>query len=129
MTSLVFVGFIYLIVYDLQSNISKKPYTFEVRDKYMSPEEHLAERVEVGEGEKSQELMIGFAVQDENGNYEPGFDPLNNDYFQLTSTYWDTERNFKEGKDFLYHRDGPELQLCGKDKEVGLLGVGVAYWR
>ena len=37
MTSILFMGFIYLIISDLYDNINKKPYTFEVRDKYMSP--------------------------------------------------------------------------------------------
>ena len=45
MTSIVFVGFIYLILSDLSDNINNKPYTFDVKDKYMSPEEHRAKRV------------------------------------------------------------------------------------
>ena len=49
MTALVFIGFIYLILYDLQDNINNKPYTFEVRDKYMSPEEHKATVVNLGD--------------------------------------------------------------------------------
>ena len=59
-TALVFTGFIYLIVYDLQENINNKPYTFEVRDKFMSPEEHKATVVNLGENKKSLEFMIGF---------------------------------------------------------------------
>ena len=39
MTAFVLVGFIGILVYDLTENIRNKPYTFEVRDKFMSPEE------------------------------------------------------------------------------------------
>ena len=39
MTAVVLVGFISVLVYDLTENIRNKPYTFEVRDKFMSPEE------------------------------------------------------------------------------------------
>ena len=49
MTAVVFVGFIYLLVYDVQENIRNKPYTFEVRDKYLSPKEHNAAVVNLGE--------------------------------------------------------------------------------
>ena len=42
MTAVVFIGFIYLVMSDLTENIRNKPYTFEVRDKFMSPEEHIA---------------------------------------------------------------------------------------
>ena len=38
MTVVVFVGFISLVMYDLTENINNKPYDFNVRDKYMSPE-------------------------------------------------------------------------------------------
>ena len=39
MTALVLVGFIGILVYDLTENIKNKPYTFEVKEKFMSPEE------------------------------------------------------------------------------------------
>ena len=40
MTSIVFAGFIFLIMSDLTDNINNKPYKFDIRDKFMSPEEH-----------------------------------------------------------------------------------------
>ena len=53
MTVIVFVGFISILMYDLTENIKNKPYTFTVRDKYMSPEVHQTARVDIGEKEKS----------------------------------------------------------------------------
>ena len=37
MTAFVLVGFIGILIYDLSENIRNKPYTFTVRDKFMSP--------------------------------------------------------------------------------------------
>ena len=49
MTTVVFVGFTFLLVYDLTYNISNKPYAFEVRDKFMAPEEFMATKVNLGD--------------------------------------------------------------------------------
>ena len=38
LTLFVFVGFVSILVYDLSVNIRDRPYTFEVRDKFLTPE-------------------------------------------------------------------------------------------
>ena len=48
LTAAVFMGFIYLILNDLADNINNKPYTFEVKDRYLSPEEHRNTVVNLG---------------------------------------------------------------------------------
>ena len=40
MTAFVLVGFLGILAYDLQYNVNNRPYTFNVRDKFLSPEEH-----------------------------------------------------------------------------------------
>ena len=50
-TTVVFVGFIYFILSDLSNNINNLPYTFEVKTKYLSPEEHRNTVVNFGENE------------------------------------------------------------------------------
>ena len=47
-TAIVFIGFTALVIQDLSYNLSNKPYTFEVRDKFMSSEEHMATEVNLG---------------------------------------------------------------------------------
>ena len=39
MTVSIFMGFGYLLINDIQYNINEKPFTFEVKDKFMSSEE------------------------------------------------------------------------------------------
>ena len=53
MTAVVLVGFIGILMYDLEENIRNKPYTFSVRDKFMSPEETRNAKVIIGKEEKS----------------------------------------------------------------------------
>ena len=48
MTAVVFVGFTALLVNDLSFNITNKPYSFDVRDKFMSPEEIIETDVDLG---------------------------------------------------------------------------------
>ena len=69
------------------------------------------------ESEKSQDLIVGIIAQFENGTYDPTFNPLDNDYIELVSVYWDTDKNVKEGRtgmDYHYLRNGPKLELCGR---------------
>ena len=73
--------------------------------------------------------MVGLIAYDEDGNYDPSFNPLDNDYFELVTTYWDTKKNIEEGLNFLTLSKGPKLELCGKDKELDMFGAGAAYWR
>jgi len=54
-------------VYDLSYNISNKPYTFEIRDRFMSPEEHMNTKLNLGDYERSMDLVIGFHATDDNG--------------------------------------------------------------
>ena len=49
LTAFVFAGFVSLLVYDLSVNISNKPYTFEVQDKFLTPEEKLAASLNLGD--------------------------------------------------------------------------------
>ena len=50
----------------------------------------------------------------EDGTYDPSFNLLDNDYFELVASYWDTDVNIKEVKNILHHVQGPKLKLCGK---------------
>ena len=122
MTAFVLVGFIGILMYDLQENIINKPYTFVVRDKFMAPEEIGAQSVMMGEGEKSVEMMVVFLALHENGTLDYSFNPLDNDYFDLITSYWDIEKNKEEDKSIYYLREGPKLTLCGKEKERQVLG-------
>ena len=128
-TAFVFVGFIYLIVYDLSENIRNKPYTFEVRDKFMSPEQQKAAVVNIGENKKSLEFMFGIHAVSENGSYNPSFNPLDNDYIEIFPMYWDTDKNIKEGLGYTQLSEGPKMKLCGKKREIELLGAGMASLR
>ena len=119
-----FVGFIYFILSDLSDNINNLPYTFEVKDKYLSPEEHANTVVNFGENEQSIELLFGFYAVSENGTHLPEFNPLDNDYIEVSAVYWDTGKNIDEGKPWLFTRDGPELELCSRDRLTRLLGQG-----
>ena len=92
-TTFVFVGFIFLLVYDLQENINNLPYTFEVRDKYMSPREHKARVVNLGDYQNSTDLVVGFVPFLENGSFDTQFNPLDNDYIEMFGAYWDSEKN------------------------------------
>ena len=65
-TAVVFIGFTYLLLSDLSYNISNKPYTFEVREKFMSPEEHMATEVNLGDYERSQEFAINVIAPRDN---------------------------------------------------------------
>ena len=108
-TMIVFVGFIYLILSDLSDNINNLPYTFEVRDKYLSPEEQRATAINLGQHKKSAGFFIGFIALDESGDYDPKFDLLDNDYIDVFTSYWDTAKNAEEGKIWTYLREGPKL--------------------
>ncbi len=48
MTAVVFIGFTALLVNDLSFNITNKPYSFEVRDKFMSQEEMIETNIDLG---------------------------------------------------------------------------------
>ena len=113
-TMMVFVGFIYLILNDLSNNINNLPYTFEVRDKYLSPKEQRERVVNLGEYDKSADFIIGFAVFDQNVEIDTTFDPLDNDYIEVLTSYWDTAKNLEEGKPWVYLREGPQLELCSE---------------
>ena len=122
LTAIVFVGFVYLIVYDLQYNINNKPYTFEVRDRFMSPEEQKATVINLGDNKKSLEFMFGILATFENGTYDTSFNPLDNDYIEIIPFTWDTEKNNKEGLGYTYLGKGPDMELCGREREVELMG-------
>ena len=98
MTTFVLVGFIGVLVYDLSENIKTQPYTFTVRDKFMSPEETRNAKVIMGKIERSQEFALFIDARHENGSwYGSKFNIMDNDYFDLIGAYWDTEKNEKEG--------------------------------
>ena len=102
MTSIVFVGFASLLVYDTTYNISNKPYSLEVRDKFMSSEELMATQVNFGAYNQSQELVLGFTATKEDGTLDTDFNPLDNDYFEVIATWWDYEMSAKEGQQPFY---------------------------
>ena len=121
-TATVFIGFVFLILSDLIDNINNKPYTFTVRDRYMSPKEHTATKVNLGEYDKSNEFFMGIIATAEDGAYEPDFDLLDNDYIEIVTSYWDTGKNREEGKPLTFERQGPELKLCGREMLNQYLG-------
>ena len=129
LTAVVFIGFTYLLLSDLSYNISNKPYTFEVREKIMSPEEHMATKVNLGDYTKSQEFVLGFTVLHENGTRDNEFDPFDNDYIEVFTNYWDYEMSQKEGKDLLYVFEGPELEICSRERMIDLIGATAEYYR
>ena len=88
-TAIVFTGFTALILNDFFYNISNKPYSFEVRDKFMSSEELKATKVNLGEYNQSQEFILGFIALDEDGVRDTEFNPFDNDYIEVFSAYWD----------------------------------------
>ena len=73
--------------------------------------------------------MIGFTAYFENGTIDTAFDPLNNDYIDVVTSFWDTATNIKEGKDYLYLSDGPKIRNCGLEKVTELVGANIAYMR
>ena len=129
MTAIVFIGFIALLVYDLSYNISNKPYTFEVRDKFMSPEEHMATNINLGDYQISQELVLGFIATHENGTRDTSFNPFDNDYIEIISGYMDFDLSKEKGVDLLYMHEGPELELCSKERMIEMMGFNMEYYR
>ena len=64
----------------------------------MSAEETEAQEVIMGEREKSVEILIGFEPRFENGTWMSEFNVLDNDYFELITSYWDSKKSTEEGK-------------------------------
>ena len=90
MTAFVFIGFVFLLIYDLEYNVRNKPYTFKVQDKYMTREEHVSTTFELADFKESQEIALVFEAYFENGTYDSSFNPLDNDYIDIISTEWDS---------------------------------------
>ena len=59
----------------------------------MSPEEHQAAVVNLGEYEKSTDFFLGFVAVMEDGIQDRTFNPLDNDYIEVITSYWDGEHN------------------------------------
>ncbi len=117
-TAIVFVGFSALIVYDLSYNISNKPYTFEIRDRFMSPEEHMNTKLNLGDYERSMDLVIGFHATDDNGVKDQTFNPFDNDYIEVISGWFDFELSQQQGLYPFYMYEGPELEICSQDRMI-----------
>ena len=124
LTAFLFTGFISILLYDLAQNVRNKPYSFIVQDKFMTPEEHVATRVSLADFESSQEIVVGFQSYFENGTQDVQFNPLDNDYIEVTTANWDTGLNIKEGKPWVYVREGPGLQICSKEKLSKVMAEG-----
>ena len=77
----------------------------------------------MGEEEKSIQLMVSFAARFQNGTLMPGFNPKDNDYFELITSYWDTKKNQEEGKSYVHLREGPKLVVCEEEKVRRALGI------
>ena len=45
----------------------------------------------------------------DNGTYNPSFNPFDNDYIEIVSSSWDTDKNIKEGLNYNYLSEGPKL--------------------
>ena len=58
------------------------------------------------------DFSVAFEGFHENGTRWPEFDPLDNDYIDFYTVYWNTGLNKKEGKPFFYLRRGPEIDKC-----------------
>ena len=121
LTAFVFVGFVSLLVYDLSVNISYRPYTFEVQDKFLTPKEKLATSLNLGDYQQSMDLLFEAEALHENGTRHYDFDPIDNDYIQFDTFQWNTDLNKKEGKHYHYLRKGPELQKCNQERLDKLL--------
>ena len=93
LTAFVFTGFISLLIYDLWDNIENKPYTFNVQDKYMTPEEHRATTLNLADFDLSMEPVFGFQTYFPNGTQDKQFNPLDNDYIEVFTANWDTGLN------------------------------------
>ena len=97
----------------------------------MSPEETQTSVVNMGHEEKSVEFILELRATYENGTYDRMFNPLDNDYFELIGSVWDTEKNNEEGISWWDTRKGPKLQICDKDMIIETLGQahydGVPY--
>ena len=126
---MVFIGFIYLILSDMTDNINNKPYTLEVKDKYLSPEEHEAAGVNMGDNEFQTEFILGFLAYTEDGTWDMEFNPLDNDYIEVFTSYWDTIKNQEEGKPWMFFRKGPEIELCSKARLLKLFDADNAALR
>ena len=124
-----FVGFTGLIVYDLSYNISNLPYTYEIRDRFMSPEEHMATELNLGDYERSSEFAIGFSASDEDGIWDAEFNPLDNDYIEVISGSLDFELSSKKGVGPLHIHEGPELEICSRDRMIEFLGAKIESYK
>ena len=83
----------------------------------------MATKLNLGNYERSQEFVIGFVVLYENGTsdndelqWDTNFDPLDNDYIEVVSGFWDFEKSLGKGESPLYMHDGPELEKCSRER-------------
>ena len=73
--------------------------------------------------------MLGWIAYFENGTHWPAFDPLDNDYIEVFTSYWDTGKNIDEETSWLLTREGPELELCSMERLTRLMGPDNALFR
>ena len=89
----------------------------------MTPEEHVATRLNLADFDQSQDIVVGIEAYKEDGSYDPTFNPLDNDYIEVVSAAWDSELNAKEGKKFSHFREGPELEICSKERLLKVMNT------
>ena len=82
MTLSVFMGFGYLLITDISYNISEKPFTFEVKEKFMSIDETGATVVNFAEHNQSLNFILGLET-DFLAQKNESFDPFDNDYIEF----------------------------------------------
>ena len=70
--------------------------------------------------------MFGFIAQHENGTRWNEFDPFDNDYIEVFTTYWNWERSFSQGLPGTYLHPGPELEICSLERKIRLFGANLA---
>ena len=90
MTVGVFIGFGYLLLNDISYNLTEKPFTFDVKDKFMSAKDASAMDINLGQNNQSFNFLIGLEsliLRERNES----FDPFDNDYIDFTVVEWDSK--------------------------------------
>ena len=100
MTVGVFLGFGYLLLNDISYNLNKKPFTFEVKEKYMSAKETAETSLNLASNNQSLNMVFGIK-----SNYleqrNQIFDPFDNDYIEIKVYQWNKKFNDEVAPNYL----------------------------
>ena len=76
------MGFGYLLINDIRYNLNEKPFTFEVKEKFMSEAEASETKLNLALNNQSLNFMVGT-----DANYltqrNQTFDPFDNDFIEF----------------------------------------------